>query len=64
LRDLGGPIDIIHIDGWPQDDGPSLALQIIKMVAPQLATGGYVMNDYAEPDFLDFIRDPATGSYL
>jgi hypothetical protein len=64
LRDLGGPIDIILIDGWPQDDGPSLALQIIKMVAPQLGTGGYVMNDNAEPDFLDFIRDPATGSYL
>jgi hypothetical protein len=23
--------------------------------------GGYVLNDNAEPDFIDFIRDPANG---
>jgi predicted O-methyltransferase YrrM len=62
LRDLGGPVDFALIDGWPLDDeGPSLALQVIKMVAPQLRLGGYVMNDNAEPDFLDFIRDPQNG---
>jgi predicted O-methyltransferase YrrM len=62
LRDLGGPVDFALIDGWPLDDeGPSLALQVIKMVAPQLRVGGYVMNDNAEPDFLDFIRDPQNG---
>jgi hypothetical protein len=61
-RDLGGPVDFALIDGWPLDDeGPSLALQVIKMVAPQLRLGGYVMNDNAEPDFLDFIRDPQNG---
>jgi hypothetical protein len=26
-----------------------------------LRVGGYVLNDNAEPDFLDFIRDPASG---
>jgi predicted O-methyltransferase YrrM len=62
LRDLGGPVDFALIDGWPLDDeGPSLALQVIKMVAPKLRLGGYVMNDNAEPDFLDFIRDPQNG---
>ena len=62
LGDLGGPVDFALIDGWPLDDeGPSLALQVIKMVAPQLRLGGYVMNDNAEPDFLDFIRDPQNG---
>jgi hypothetical protein len=49
------------IDGWPLDDGPSLARQVIEIVAPQLRVGGYVMNDNAEPDFLNFIRDPANG---
>jgi len=62
LRDLGGPVDFALIDGWPLDDGgPSLAFQVIKIVAPQLRVGGYVMNDNAEPDFLDFIRDPRNG---
>jgi predicted O-methyltransferase YrrM len=61
LRDLGGLVDFALIDGWPLDEGPSLALQVIKIVAPQLRVGGYVMNDNAEPDFLDFIRDPANG---
>jgi predicted O-methyltransferase YrrM len=61
LRDLGEPVDFILIDGWPVDDGPSLARQVIEIAAPQLRTGGYVMNDDAEPDFLDFVRDPANG---
>jgi hypothetical protein len=41
--------------------GPSLARQVIEIVAPQIRLGGYVMNDNAEPDFLDFIRDPSSG---
>jgi predicted O-methyltransferase YrrM len=61
LRDLGGPVDFILIDGWPLAEGPSLARQVIEIVAPQLRIGGYVMNDNAEPDFLEFIRDPANG---
>ena len=27
LRDLGGPVDLILIDGWPLYEGPSLARQ-------------------------------------
>lgn len=61
LRDLGGPIDFALIDGWPLPEGPSLARQVIEIVAPQLRVGGYVLNDNAEPDFLDYIRDPANG---
>jgi predicted O-methyltransferase YrrM len=61
LRDLGGPVDFILIDGWPRDRGPSLAREVIEIVAPQLRPGGYVMNDNAEPDFLEFIRDPVNG---
>ena len=61
LRDLGGAVDFALIDGWPTASGPSLAREVIEIVAPQLRVGGYVMNDNAEPDFLDFIRDPTNG---
>jgi len=61
LRDLGGSLDFVLIDGWPRDEGPSLAREVIGIVAPQLRGGGYVMNDNAEPDFLEFIRDPGNG---
>jgi predicted O-methyltransferase YrrM len=60
LRDLGGPLDFALIDGWPVSEGPSLARQIIQIVAPQLRKGGYVMNDNAESDFLEFVRNPAS----
>jgi predicted O-methyltransferase YrrM len=61
LRDLGGPVDFVLIDGWPGDAKTSLARDVIELTAPQLRVGGYVLNDNAEPDFLDFIRDPANG---
>ena len=53
--------DFILIDGWPGDKGPTLARQVIEIVAPQLRVGGYVMNDNAEADFLEFVRDPHNG---
>jgi predicted O-methyltransferase YrrM len=61
LRDLGGAVDFVLIDGWPRDQGPSLAREMIEVLAPQLRIGGYVMNDNAEPDFLDYIRDAGNG---
>lgn len=62
LRDLGGPVDFVLIDGWPiPGEGPSLARQVTEIVAPQLRTGGFLMNDNAEPDFLEYVRDPANG---
>jgi hypothetical protein len=61
LRDLGGAVDFALIDGWPLASGPSLARQVIEIVAPQLRIGAFVMNDNAEEDYLDFIRDPGSG---
>jgi hypothetical protein len=41
---------------------PSLAREVIEIVAPpQIRRGGYVVNDNVEPDFLEFVRDPANG---
>jgi predicted O-methyltransferase YrrM len=61
LRNLGGPVDFALIDGWPRDEEPSLAREVVEIIAPQLRVGGYILNDNAEPDFLDFIRDPGNG---
>jgi predicted O-methyltransferase YrrM len=61
LRDLGGPVDVALIDGWPGGEGPSLARQMMEIIAPQLRIGGIAINDNAEADYLDYIRDPANG---
>ena len=61
LSSVGGPVDFALIDGWPNGQEPSLAREVIEILAPQIRTGGYVMNDNAEPDFLQFIRDPDNG---
>jgi predicted O-methyltransferase YrrM len=61
LRDLGGPVDFVLIDGWPGGEGPSLARQVMEIVAPQLRIGGLVMNDNGEEDYLAYVRDPASG---
>jgi predicted O-methyltransferase YrrM len=61
LRDLGGPVDFVLIDGWPGGKGPSLALQVMEIMAPQIRTGGLVMNDNGEEDYLAYVRDPTNG---
>jgi predicted O-methyltransferase YrrM len=61
MRDLGGPIDFMLVDGWPGGEGPSLARQVMEIVAPQIRIGGMVMNDNGEPDYLEWVRDPANG---
>jgi predicted O-methyltransferase YrrM/DNA-binding PadR family transcriptional regulator len=61
LRDLGAPVDFALIDGWPTDAGPSLAWQVVQIVAPQIRSGGMLMNDNAEADYLSYVRDPENG---
>lgn len=61
LRDLGGPVDFMLIDGWPVAEGPSLAYEVTRLIVPQLRVGGIAMNDNGEDDYLAFIHDPANG---
>jgi predicted O-methyltransferase YrrM len=61
LRAVGGPVDFALIDGWPGESGPSLSLQVMQVLAPQMRSGALVLNDNAEGDYLAFIRDPASG---
>lgn len=60
LKDLGGPVDFVLIDGWGRDRR-SLAMQVMGLIAPQIRRGGFVMNDNGEEDYLAYVRDPANG---
>jgi predicted O-methyltransferase YrrM len=42
LSNMGGPVDFALIDGWPKPNGqgPSLAREVIEILAPQIRTGG------------------------
>jgi predicted O-methyltransferase YrrM/DNA-binding PadR family transcriptional regulator len=61
LRDLGGPVDLALVDGRPGDDPHSLARQVVTVIAPQIRVGGLLMSDNAEPDYLEWVRDPRHG---
>jgi predicted O-methyltransferase YrrM len=61
FRDLGGPIDLLLVDGWPSGQVPTLALSVLQLVAPQLRPGALVLNDNGEDDYLAYVRDPANG---
>jgi predicted O-methyltransferase YrrM len=61
LRDVGGPIDFALIEGSPLSVGPSLARQVIEVVAPQMRARALVLNDHGESDYLEFVRDPGRG---
>lgn len=61
LRDVGGPIDFALVDGFPVADGPSLARQVLDVLAPQLRTGALLLNDNGESDYLEIVRNPARG---
>jgi predicted O-methyltransferase YrrM len=58
LRDVGGDIDLALIDGWPGGSGPSLSLEVMRVLAPQMRAGAIAVNDNAEEDYLEFIRNP------
>ena len=62
LRDTGGTIDLLFLDGWKE-----LYLDVLKLVSASLLPGAVVMADDVNlfPDqlaaYLDYVRDPASG---
>ncbi len=62
LRDTGGTIDLLFLDGWKE-----LYLDVLKVVLPNLLPGAVVLADDVNlfPDavaaYLAYIRDPANG---
>jgi predicted O-methyltransferase YrrM len=62
LKDCGGPVDFLLVDGWPR-----LAPTVLKLMAPQLRSGAIVFCDesgHSPSDraaYRGFVRDPANG---
>jgi predicted O-methyltransferase YrrM len=57
LRDVGGEVDLLLLDGaFP------LYLPVLKLIAQRLRTGALVLAENAlDRDYLDYVRDPANG---
>lgn len=62
LRDTGGTIDLLFLDGWKE-----LYLDVLKLVLPNLLPGAVVLADDVTlfPDavaaYLEYMRNPANG---
>lgn len=61
LRTVDGPIDFALIDGWPGNEGVSLAREVMEIITPKLRVGALIMNDNGEPDFMEYIHNPRNG---
>ncbi|WP_433303085.1 O-methyltransferase [Actinoplanes sp. CA-030573] len=60
LRDVGGPVGLVLLDGWK-----GLYLPVLRLLEPALGSGALVIGDDASFDsvkpYLDYVRDPANG---
>jgi len=57
LRDVGGEVDLLLVDG-----AFSLYLPVLRLVEPHLRPGALVLGENAfEPGYRAYIRDPANG---
>ncbi|WP_369606009.1 O-methyltransferase [Serratia marcescens] len=57
LRTVDGPIDFALIDGWPGNDGGSLAREVMEIIRPELRVGALIMDDNGEPDFMEYTHN-------
>ncbi|UZE52242.1 O-methyltransferase [Rhodopseudomonas sp. P2A-2r] len=57
LKDIGGGVDVLLIDG-----AFSLYLPVLRLIEPRLAPGAVVLGENAfASDYLDYVRNPANG---
>jgi predicted O-methyltransferase YrrM len=60
LKTVGGPVEFVHLDGWPDLD-----LTVIKILEPVLAPGALILSDNVnlDPnhDFLNYVRAAGNG---
>lgn len=57
LRDVGGEVDVLLIDG-----AFSLYLPVLKLIEPRLASGATILGENAfAQDYLDYVRNSANG---
>jgi predicted O-methyltransferase YrrM len=62
LRDSGGPVDLVLLDGWKD-----LYVPVLEILAPQLRSGAIVLADNihtfprALAPYLEWVRDISNG---
>jgi len=57
LRDgVGGPVDMVHLDG-----AFSLYLPVLQLLEPHLSANALILAENGTSDYLDYVRDPANG---
>jgi predicted O-methyltransferase YrrM len=57
LRDVGGNVDLLLIDG-----AFSLYLPVLKLIEPRFTPGAVIFGENAfDPDYLAYIRNPTNG---
>ena len=57
LKDVGGEVDLLLIDG-----AFSPYLPVLRLVEPRLKPEAVVLDETAfEPGYLDYVRNPANG---
>lgn len=60
LRDLGGPIGLVLLDGWKD-----MNLPLLKLLEPRLTDGALVIGDDIDlasmTDYLNYVRNPMNG---
>jgi predicted O-methyltransferase YrrM len=57
LKDVGGEVDVLLIDG-----AFSLYLPVLKLIEPRLASGAAILGENAfAQDYLDYVRNSANG---
>jgi len=57
LRDVGGEIDLLLVDG-----AFSLYLPVLRLLEPRLKAGAVILGENAfEPGYRAYVRDPANG---
>ena len=57
LKDVGGPVDLLLLDG-----AFSLYLPVLKLIEPWLTSGAPILAENAfAPDYLAYVGDPANG---
>jgi len=59
LKDVGGEVDVLSIDG-----AFSLYLPVLKLIEPRLTPGAVILGENAfAQDYLDYVRTPANGYF-
>ena len=59
LKDVGGEVDILSVDG-----AFSLYLPVLRLIEPRLTPGAVILGENAfAQDYLDYVRNPANGYY-